>query len=215
MVTCSSTCTGTQAQGLFLVYLTSCARSTGLGVSQASTKPALFVLKSGKERQIYLWDPFPSQEVSTHWAFRWLMPGDISEGTARIGAISMSPASIGGCLKQESSRICLWTWKPQSCADHFLVPHKHLPNVIWQITSLPLLFILLNKHHPAGSGWDSTITTAHLNAQPLILSEFRSTCRADMNNAHNLLEKLIFQLQWFHTSFWTWKTQSKVVLKCF
>lgn len=34
MVTCSSICTGTQVQGSFLVYLTSCARSTGLEVSQ-------------------------------------------------------------------------------------------------------------------------------------------------------------------------------------
>lgn len=90
-----------------MVYLTSCVRSTGLEVSQAHTKPALFVSKSGKERQIYLWDPFPSQEVPACWASWWLMPGDISEGTARIGAISMSPPSIGGCLKQELSRICL------------------------------------------------------------------------------------------------------------
>lgn len=56
---------------------------------------------------MYLWDPFPSKEVSTFGAFWWLMPGDISEGTARIGTVPMSPASIGGCLKQELSRISL------------------------------------------------------------------------------------------------------------
>lgn len=105
MVTCSSTSVGTQAQGSILAHLTSCARSTGPEISQAFTNPALFVWKSGKDRHIYLWDPFPSQEVPTCRAFWWLMPGDVSEGTARVGAVSMSPASVGGCLKRELSRI--------------------------------------------------------------------------------------------------------------
>lgn len=120
--------------------------STGLEVSQAFTKPALFASKSGKERQIYLWDPFPSQEVPTRWAFWWLMPGDISEGTARIGAISMSPASIGGCLKQQLSRIFLQTWKPQSCADHFF----------FLISTLQMLFGKSPAFHYYSFYWTNT-----------------------------------------------------------
>lgn len=59
------------------------------------------------EKQIYLWDPFPSKEVPTLGALWWLVPGDISERAARIGAVPVSPASVGGCLKQELSRISL------------------------------------------------------------------------------------------------------------
>lgn len=204
MVTCSSTSTGTQVQGSILAYLTSCARPTGLEISQASLKQHFFGWKSGKERQIYLWDPFPSQEVPTCRAFWWLMPGDISEGTARIGAISMSPASIRGCLKWELSRISLQSWKTQSCAHHSLFPRKHFTNIIQQITHPPLLFLLLINHHTAGSEWVSTITTLSLNApsiqEPSVLPEFRSNCRAEMNNAYNLLEKLTLHWQWSNSS---------------
>lgn len=47
----------------------------------------------------YLRDPFPSQKVSTHGAFWWLMSGNVSKGAARIGAISVPPTSVSSCLK--------------------------------------------------------------------------------------------------------------------
>lgn len=43
IVTCSSASIGTRVQGSILAYLTSCARSTGLEISQAFTKTAFFV----------------------------------------------------------------------------------------------------------------------------------------------------------------------------
>lgn len=181
-------------------HLSSCATSTGLETPQVFTETALFVWKSGKERQIYLWDPFPSQEVPTCRAFWWLMPGDVSEGTARIGAVSMSPASIGGCLKRELSRIFWQSWKSRSCAAHHsLFPHKHFTSVTQQITSPTLLFLSLISHHTVGLEWVSTVTALSLNApslqKPSVLPEFISNCRAEINNTFNLLEKVTLHLQ--------------------
>lgn len=62
IVTCTSTSTGTQVQGSILAYVTSCARPTGLEISQTSLKQHFLSENQGRKGKFTFGIHFPPRK---------------------------------------------------------------------------------------------------------------------------------------------------------
>lgn len=56
------------------------------------------VSKAVMANGLYLWDPLPSEEVTTGGALGWLVPGDVCKGAARAGTRPMAPPCVCSSL---------------------------------------------------------------------------------------------------------------------